>query len=131
MTTTSPQRFPILFTGANHGMGLIGVTPSRSWVEVRADEVEVHLGWGFRMVAPRAAIVSAAPDTDKVMGWGAHGWDHRWLVNGSSQNIVRLELDRPVRAWVAGFPVSVRTLRVSIVDPEAFMAALNALAVEE
>ena len=77
MSITTPQRFPILFTGANRGMSLIGVTPAGSWVDLGPDALVVHLGWGFRMRAPRSAIVSAAPDHEKVLGWGAHGWHHR------------------------------------------------------
>ena len=55
-----------------------------------------------------------------------HGWNGRWLVNGSSHGIVRIDLDPAQRAWVVGLPVSLRTLRVSVEDPDALIAALRA-----
>jgi hypothetical protein len=46
-------------------------------------------------------------------------------VNGSSQNIVRVDVDPPARGYVLGFPVRLRQLRVSMVDPNALVEALT------
>ena len=120
------RRLPIRFTGVLRYMWLAGVRPSRSWVEVTPGRVEVRLGWGFRLDAPRASVRSAAHDDRPVRAWGAHGWRGRWLVNGSSQGVVRLDLDPPARARVLGLlRPPVRELRVSVQDPDALVAALT------
>lgn len=121
----APQRFPVLFTGANKAMVVIGIRPSSSYVEIDSDEVHVHMGLAFRSRFPRDAIQSVEADHERVGGWGAHGWRGRWLVNGSSGNLVRVDLDPPARAHVLGFPVRLRQLRVSIVDPDGLIRALT------
>jgi hypothetical protein len=119
-----PVRFPILFTGLNATMRVVGIRPGNSYVEVDPDTVRVRMGFAFRARFPRAAIRAVEVDRDRVGGWGVHGWRGRWLVNGSSENLVRLELDPPARAHVLGFPVRLRLLRVSMVDPDGLIAAL-------
>ena len=42
-------------------------------------------------------------------------------MNGSAQNLVRVELDPPARAHVVGFPVRLRQLRISMVDPDGLI----------
>jgi hypothetical protein len=59
-----------------------------------------------------------------VYSWGVHGWRGRWLVNGSPKGIVELTIDPPVRAHVAGLPITLRTLSVSVTDPDALIAAV-------
>ena len=119
------RRFPIRFTGLNRYLWLLGVRPSRSWVDVADDRVAVRLSWGFRLAVPRSSVRSAAPDHAAVRAWGAHGWRGRWLVNGSSQGVVRLDLDPPARARVAALlRPRVRELRVSVEDPDGLLRAL-------
>jgi len=38
--------------------------------------------------------------------------------------MVELTIDPPVRAYVAGVPITLRTLRVSVTDPDALIAAV-------
>jgi hypothetical protein len=52
-----------------------------------------------------------------------HGWRGRWLVNGSSKDIVELTIAPPVRAYVMGAPIKLQTLYVSVTDPQALIAA--------
>ena len=120
------QRFPILFTGLNRTMALIGVRPANSYVEVGPEVVTIRMGAAFRAGVPRRSVRSAALDHRPVRAWGAHGWRGRWLVNGSSENVVRVEIDPVARAHVLGFPVMLRELRASMVDPQALIAALAA-----
>jgi hypothetical protein len=82
-------------------------------------------GWAFRMRAPRASVAGAAPYTGRVLGWGVHGWRGRWLVNGSSSGIVRVELDPPARGRTLGIPLRVRELLVAVDDPDGLVAALR------
>jgi hypothetical protein len=65
------------------------------------------------------------PDDRPVRAWGAHGWRGRWLVNASSQGIVRLDLDPPARATCLVLRPRVRDLRVSVDDPDGLVAALG------
>ena len=46
-------------------------------------------------------------------------------MNTTSKGLVRLELDPPGRATVAGLRVTVRVLRVSLAEPEAFLASVR------
>jgi hypothetical protein len=120
-----PMRFPILFTGLNKAMVVVGIRPSSSDVEVDGDTIAVRMGYAFRARIPQASLRTAEADHGRVAGWGVHGWRGRWLVNGSSGNLVRLELDPPARAHVLGVPVRLRQLRVSMVDPDGFLGALT------
>ena len=100
--------------------------PSSAWIEVGRDEVEARMGWAFRARFPRSAVRWAAPlgDGRLVVSRGVHGFAGRWLVNGAGDRILRVELAPTQRAWVAGFPVKLRELLVSLDDPAAVAAAL-------
>jgi hypothetical protein len=52
-----------------------------------------------------------------------HGFRGRWLVNGSSKGVVELTIDPPVKAKIVGVSTTLRTLLVSVTDPEALIAA--------
>ncbi len=118
------QRFPILFTGLNKAMVVLGVTQTNSWIDVSDTEMVVQLGWAFRGSVPRSSIRSVDDDRSPVWGWGAHGWKGTWLVNGSSNNIVRVVIEPAARARAVGFPVSLKVLRVSVADPASFRRAI-------
>ena len=120
-----PRRFPIRFTGANRTMGLIGMTRPRCYVEVDAQVVRVRMGWAFGADIPRSSVRTATNDHDRVLGWGVHGWRGKWLVNGSSSGIVRIEIDPPHLAKVLAFPVRLGVLRVSVEQPEELIADLT------
>ncbi len=119
-------RFPIRFDAA---YGLLSrallIPPSDSFVELDGDEVRVRMAWAFQARFPRSAVRSAARDGRKPLSRGAHGWAGRWLVNGSADGMVRIDLapDQPGR--VAGFPIRVRELLVSVEDPARLVAALG------
>lgn len=120
-----PRRFPIRFTGLNRAMWLLGFSRDRSWVEVDDDALRVRMGWSFRLDVPRAHVREAGPDGRRVWNWGVHGWRGRWLVNGSSSGIVRIDITPAGRARAWPFTVSVRELRVSVDDPDGLVAALG------
>lgn len=107
---------------------LLGVLASGrrlSRVTVTDSDLDVKLGISFRAVIPRTSIVSAHPWTDRVWGWGAHGWRGRWLVNGSSQGIVVLHIEPSTKGRVLGFPVTLRELALSLEDPDGLVTALD------
>jgi hypothetical protein len=97
--------------------------PKQSEVRIADDILHVKYGWGFRTAVPLSSIVKAEPNEDRVTSWGAHGWRGRWLVNGSSKGIVELTIDPATKAHVMGVPVTLRTLWVSVTDPEALIEA--------
>jgi len=104
----------------------LGAPRSADVVMVGATEVEVRLGWMFRARIERDAIVAVARTEPMRWGWGAHGWNGRWLVNGSSHDIVELTIDPRQPARLLGlWPLRLRTLWVSLEDPDGFMAALG------
>jgi hypothetical protein len=117
-------RFPIRFTGLSRAMTLLGLGPGRSGIEVDEQMLRVRMGWGFHLDAPLVTVRDARLDDRRVWNWGVHGWRGRWLVNGSSSGIVRIDLDPPRRARTLGIPISVRELRVSVEDPRGLVAAL-------
>ena len=117
--------FPIRFTGVNRAMVVLGITRGGSYVDVDDTTFTVRMTWAFRATVPRSSVQQVDDDHDKVWGWGAHGWGGRWLVNGSSSRIVRVDLDPIARAHVCGVPVKLRTLRVSVDDPVGLIDALT------
>lgn len=127
----SDPRFPILFTGLNRILVRLGLTERRAFVAVGPTTVTVRMGWLFRAEIARTAITGVAVEPDgfrrqrRFPGWGVHGWDGRWLVNGSSSNIVRLDIDPRQPGRTMGWPLRLRELRVSVVDPGGLVAALT------
>lgn len=128
MTTPheATRRFPIRFTGANKAMVALGLSPANSRVDVGPTDLTIRMGWAFNTTIPLASIASAADDQERVLGWGVHGWRGKWLVNGSSTQIVRIDVDPATRGRVAGLPVRVQRVRVSVDDPSGLIAAINA-----
>jgi hypothetical protein len=107
-------------------LSVLGMGPGRSGVEVVGAELRVRMGWAFRARIPQSHIQRAEPTTHPIWGgWGVHGWNGRWLVNGSSRGIVRIDLNPAVRAFVCGFPVRLRTLWVGLAQPDALLTALD------
>jgi hypothetical protein len=124
-----PVRFPIRFSPGNAVLfrGLL-IPPSASYVELDDETVHVRLAWAFSARIPRRLVASAGPGKRPTIPLtaGAHGWNGRWLVNGAPDGIVAVELSERVRAFVAGVPVRLRLLAVSLEDPDGFLAALGA-----
>jgi hypothetical protein len=107
---------------------LVGATRSSSYVAVGGDQVEVHLGLGFSARFRTADVRGAERRTRMATGVGVHGWAGRWLVNGSTRNLVSLTLGEGCRARVLGFPVRLRVLSVSAEDPDGLLAAFASAA---
>ena len=124
-----PVRFPIRFSSGNGILfrGLL-IAPSHSSVELDDDSIKVRMGWAFSARIPRRLVARADPGRRPriPLTAGAHGWGGRWLVNGAPDGIVDIELAEPVRAFVAGFPIRLKVLAVSLEDPDGFLAALGA-----
>jgi hypothetical protein len=126
MGSTERRRFLIRFDGWYGGLStLLLLPPSRAFVEVARDEVAVQMGWAFRARFPRAAVRAARQMSERPLSRGVHGFAGRWLVNGSGEGIVTIDLADDQRARVLGCPVRLRQLLVSAVEPAALVAALG------
>ncbi len=106
-------------------LGVLGMGPKYSSVVVTDDRVDVSMGWAFEASIPRSSIASVEADDDRVWGWGVHGWSDKWLVNGTSNGLVEISIDPPVRARTAFIHLDLRVLRVSLADCDALIAALT------
>jgi hypothetical protein len=123
------RRFDLRYSNGNRiFMGLIGIGPRWSGVELGEADLRVRMGWGFRARIPLANVERVGTADRPFFAWGVHGWRGRWLVNGSSEGIVAVEIDPPVRGWAMCFPLRLRTVYVSLTDPEAFVSALRSRA---
>lgn len=121
-------RFAIRFNPAARVLlGAILIRPPGSYVQVDTDSIEVRMGWGFRTRFARSCVARASPGVTGIMlGLGIHGFAGRWLVNGSLDGLVSLQLSPVQRAYVLGVPVKLRELQVSLEDPAALLALLTA-----
>jgi hypothetical protein len=119
------QSFPILYGAFRPLLVGFGMGPRFSAVELDDDELHVKMGWAFRARIPRSAITGARSVSSRVGGIGVHGWRGRWLVNGSMDGIVGIDIDPVVRAVAVGLPVRLHYLSLSLENPEAFLAALK------
>jgi hypothetical protein len=101
------------------------ISPEASFVDVADGEVRAHMAWAFAARFPRSAVASAEPVEAYTPNRGVHGWNGRWLVNGSGSGLVALDLVPSQRARVIGFPVRLRRLIVSVEDADGLVAALQ------
>jgi len=119
-------RFPIKFDRA-YGMlsTALFMSPAKSYVEFVGDHVLVRMGWGFRSEFPKTAVKAVSRWGRRPISRGVHGFAGRWLVNGSGDGIVTVDLEPQQRGYVMGFPVRLRQLMVSVEQPEQLMGALS------
>ena len=125
MADSDKRSFPILFGKLRPLLVAVGMGPGLSGVEIDGDTMHVRMGWAFRARVPLAAVTGARTVTGRVGGIGVHGWRGRWLVNGSMDNIVGIDIEPATRALAVGIPVHLHYLSLSMEDPEAFVAALQ------
>jgi hypothetical protein len=119
-------RFPIRFDPWYQGLStILFLPPSGSYVEIDGDQVSVRMGWAFRTHFSRMAISKVAASNAHPASRGVHGFWGRWLVNGSGNGIVVLDLYPKQRAYVLGMPVGLRQLMVSAEDPDKLIAELT------
>jgi hypothetical protein len=109
-------------------MTLLLAGPGRCRVRVGSSGLEVRMGaggWSFVARVPLSSIVEVARYPGQVWAWGAHGWQGRWLVNGSSRGLVSMTIEPVGRGRCLGFAIKVRQLTVSLEDPDGFIAAVR------
>lgn len=125
VTEMNPRRFPIRFDRWYAILSsALFMSPARSYVEVNGSEVLVWMSWGFSARFPRSAVGSVTEMERRPLSRGVHGFAGRWLVNGSGEGILTIDLSIPQRGYVMGFPVRLRQLMVSVEEPALLAAAL-------
>jgi hypothetical protein len=126
MSSGIPQRFPIRF---DEWYGILSsalfLAPSKCYVEVDDAQVRVQMGWAFRSRFPKSAVAAVAETNKHPLSRGVHGFAGRWLVNGSGQGILTIDLTPGQRGYVMGFPVRLRQLMVSVSAPAVLAAILR------
>jgi hypothetical protein len=103
----------------------LGLGPSNSEIRLDAGVLRVKMGWAFDAEIPVASITKAEAANERVFTWGVHYSRGRWLVNGSGSGLVALTIDPPVQAKVWIRSVTLRSLWVSVTDPDALIAAVG------
>ena len=76
-------------------MSVLGLDRRTCYVESAHQSSSHAWDGGFRATVDRRSIRAVVDDHEPVWGWGAHGWRGVWLVNGSADGIVRIDLDPP------------------------------------
>jgi hypothetical protein len=104
---------------------LVGLPAAGAYLKLSNDDVEVRMGWAFRSRFPRSAIRAVLSPNRRPLSRGVHGFGGRWLVNGSGDGIVSVQLEPAQRAYVVGVPIRLRELLVSVEDPGALTAGLQ------
>ncbi len=126
MSGALPQRFPIRFDSWYALLStVLLLPPSNSYIEVDGKDVRVQMAWAFRSSFPRSAVSAAARTDIHPLSRGVHGLAGRWLVNGSGQGILTIDLVPTQCGYVMGFPVRLRQLMVSVEEPAALAAVLK------
>jgi hypothetical protein len=120
------SRYPIAYGTTMRVLGgVLGLGSRRAWIEIDPSTVEICMGWAFRAKFPRSAVRRAAVSDRRSFSLGVHGHDGRWLVNGTTKGLVRIDLDPEQRARVLGADVALNTLDVSVEQPTELLAALE------
>ena len=119
-------RIPIGFDRWYRALSIVvGLRPSKAYLDVDPTHVEVRMGWAFRTRFARSAIVSASVLDIRPRSRGVHGFWGRWLVNGAGHDIVAIRLHPTQRAYVMGVPVGLRELLVSVEEGPSLIAVLR------
>jgi hypothetical protein len=107
----------------------LGMGPKRTMIRLDGDALHVKHGWMFRIDVPLTYIKSAHLITARPLAWGIHPMDDAWMVNGSRDGIVELKFAHPGTSKSVKLMSSswgeVRTLYLSLADPDSFIAALK------
>jgi hypothetical protein len=130
VTTDQARHFALHYNRVMRAfMWGLGLGPSRAGVELSEEEVRVRMGWCFAARIPRRSIRQARRLDRRRDIWYAVGihtlLGGRWIVNGSLQGVVTLEIEPPVRARALGLPIRLRWLAMSLDDPEGLLATLD------
>jgi hypothetical protein len=103
---------------------------SAGGVQVGSSVLRVRWG-GFHLDIPRSSVRSVTRSDRQTRGTiGVHARRGDWLVNGSREGLVELVIDPPCdlprRPTTIFRKMEVRSLTIGLVDPDGFIAAVQA-----
>ena len=101
----------------------LGLGPKTSEVRVVDGVLHVKMGWAFDAHIPVSSITCAEATDERAFSAGVHYSNGRWLVNGSRKGLVALTIEPPVQAKVPLRSAALRSLVLSVTDPDALIAA--------
>jgi hypothetical protein len=128
-----PERFAISYQDmgpiSTWADTLMGGGPAGGRIEVGADELRLRMA-DFKVDVPRASVRRVARSARQTKGTiGVHAKGSSWLVNGSADGLVEIEIDPPCRTERSLSTLlrraRVSELVVSLVDPDGFIAAVQ------
>ena len=86
-------RFPVAYSRPmSLLLGALGLGARGAWVAVEDAAVEARMGWAFRARFPHSSVKAATRSDQRVISRGVHGRNGRWLVNGATRGLVRIDL---------------------------------------
>nr|WP_264060535.1 hypothetical protein [Mycobacterium montefiorense] len=106
----------------------LGLGPKSSEVRVEDGALRVKMGWAFDARIPIASITRAEATEERAFTAGVHYSNGRWLVNGSGKELVALTIEPGVQAKVPFRSATLRSLVLSVTDPDALIAACTVAA---
>jgi len=107
---------------------VIGMGPGRTVCEIADGRLRVRMGWAFELDTPLSQVDHAVPEPDAKWYWGfgAHlVGNGRWIINGSFDNLVEIFFKEDTKALTLGRNTTIRSLILSVVDPEEFLQQLD------
>lgn len=108
---------------------VMGLGPNRTMIRVSDDALQIRHGWAFCLDIPLEKIASVRAMSRRPFTWGVHSGGDLWMVNASRSGIVEITLARPVTSKSVKLQSNswgeVRTLCLSLVDPDDFVAVLR------
>src|SRR5580704_6053997 len=90
----------------------------KSEVRIADGSLHVKMRWACEAHIPVASITRADVTEERAFTPGVHYLSGRWLVNGSGTGLVTLTTEPPVKAKAAFRSVNLRSLVVSVSDPD-------------
>lgn len=121
------RRFPIKRTPPwRFLLGLFGVTTARAYLEIDEERLVARFGW-YRLELPRAQIVAVEPG-QWPWWWRIGGkiWRERLGLIGAGGPVLCLRLAASQPTRLLGIPLHVQEVCISVEDPAAVQAALEA-----
>jgi hypothetical protein len=108
---------------------VMGMGPKRTMIRVAGNMLHVKHGWAFQLDVPLDTITFARRISRRPSSWGVHSGGDVWMVNASRDGIVELKLARPLTSKSVKLQSNrwgeVRSLYLSLTDPDGFIAALT------
>ena len=124
-STPAHERIPISFDPWYRALSsALLLRPADAFLDLGPKDVAVRMGWAFQAQFARSAVRSATILATRPLSRGVHGFGGRWLVNGSADGVVVLDLYPAQTARVLGFQAQLRQLLVSVDDPPHVLRCL-------